>query len=1455
MLTVTSMNRIYQGRVSKVEIANPDRNAPADERWLSFDSDPKLAKTKWQSALWQHHQLFQDAVNYYTLALAAMASGVEGDTAQAKALGSWVRKVRETWSSTCRKAVTFDGPQKRLALILQLPPGQDDFDTAAKRVLRPSRALPAQRAAALMQLLALKGDLNQVCVDRLPWLATAHGKLDATSKTAASSQQAKRQQIVRQFHQSPAKLALKQAPLLDLGLFLTQPPTEWVQGADALRMLRMYFHKACAKYPPLKPAANDFEQFAAAQVHLQIPSPGRKPSGLYPLAVVLKFFPRTETLAAFRQATQSLADSRDRDIIPDVLAESRVEDQPHFDYFTNLALVAGGASGCDRRAVWFEFDLTAFIEAIKAPRRYFEDMQRREEAANRLRGQIAAMHGRGHETSGADPDHEALPGFEGDTRIALLKDIIQRKLVWLGEVDEEGESQAPKEYAIGERTVRGFEAIKRRWRVAASAGHATEKHLLEILADEQSEGLDDFGGSTLYRELAKPENHSIWRDPGTQTWHAENPLAAWLDYLELREELVEKTRPIRFTPAHPVYSPRFFVFPKKNEAQPKIRKSRTSRPGLLSRHDPGQLSFTAGLILRTAEGLTPTVARLHYTAPRLYRDRLRSCGDVNLHEAPWLQPMMSALGLEQSPERVNFANCRITLQPNSESDIQLTFPVEVSSSKLRSAVAGEISWEKQFNLHPDGDVFYNTALRWPPEKQPSKPPVPWYEQLHGFHCLATDLGQRDAGAFARLAVRDDREFGGKPARFIGEAGGRRWQAALQRSGLLKLPGEDAVIWRERSTVDASDPEDTGEPFAFREELWGHRGRPARDWEADETIELMRLLESVELDGHGKEICTVLPDDWRDELSYPEQNDKLLVAMRRYQSLLTRLHRWCWFLRGDAQQQETVCKEMGECDNPRLVTPGLMDLVGQRSFRVRFELEAQLQRRLQLAPELLVRVANRILPLRGRSWHWEKHPAGTEQEPGCHLTQNGPNLNCKERPVWLRGQRGLSLERIAQIEELQKRFLALHQATRRKIGSKPVICRDESAPDPSPDLREKLANLKEQRVNQTAHMILAEALGLRLAQPPADKKVLHQRQDQHGVYEKICGPSGHCIGPVDFIIIEDLSRYRANQGRTPRENNRLMKWCHRAVRDKLKQLCEVFGLPVLETAAAHASRFCSRSSVPGFRAEEVSAGFTRKGRWAWLAGKKDEQGNPSVEARWLFDLDQKLGEAQAALEHAWAEEKRPYACPKRTLFVPSSGGPIFIPIVDSCPAAEIPPALAPAEINAAINLAFKAIADPRLWTIHPRLRCQRNGNDKHHKEKNAKPRSGKKATAPEPRFWTYEKRKFGEAGKPLIIHRAPDAKTEDTRAPCFFADFAGLEALAAKLAQEHQEFSWLTHDWASAEIPGECHAPALLHGKSFWGTLKALQWVRIDSINSARLALWKDKLRRLSDASRFNAAWA
>ena len=170
-----------------------------------------------------------------------------------------------------------------------------------------------------------------------------------------------------------------------------------------------------------------------------------------------------------------------------------------------------------------------------------------------------------------------------------------------------------------------------------------------------------------------------------------------------------------------------------------------------------------------------------------------------------------------------------------------------------------------------------------------------------------------------------------------------------------------------------------------------------------------------------------------------------------------------------------------------------------------------------------------------------------------------------------------------------------------------------------------------------------------------------------------------------------------------------------------------------------------------------------------------------------------------------------------------------------------PAVVQADINAAINLALRAIADPKLWPIHPRLRSQREGGDKTGKDKKSKVKQKTPKPKNDGKLLTREKRKFGETGKALVVQRPPTAKTDDTRQPNFFADLAGLDSIASKLAEKNpHDYSWLKKEWTSATIEGESSTPPLLHGKSFWGTVKSYQWERIRKINGDRISTWKEK---------------
>jgi hypothetical protein len=309
-------------------------------------------------------------------------------------------------------------------------------------------------------------------------------------------------------------------------------------------------------------------------------------------------------------------------------------------------------------------------------------------------------------------------------------------------------------------------------------------------------------------------------------------------------------------------------------------------------------------------------------------------------------------------------------------------------------------------------------------------------------------------------------------------------------------------------------------------------------------------------------------------------------------------------------------------------------------------------------------------LRENTWRWVEHGEDSKEKPLHLLISDGPAP--QEKP-WLRGQRGLSFARIEQLENFRRAILSLNRLLRHEVGIKPEFggqTRGESLPDPCPEVTEKINRMKGDRVNQTAHLIVAQALGVRLKYD-ASQDEDREDADVHGEYECIPRRS-----PVDLIVLEDLSRYTTDKSRSRSENSRLMKWCHRAINEKVKLLIEPFGIPVLEVFASYSSKFDSRTGAPGFRATEVTAAD----RFFW---QKTIEKQPV--ARAVFDCLDSLA-------------TRDY---KNLRFVlPQNGGPIFIPAVKGNQSL-LP--LRQADINAAVNIGLRAIAGPNCYHAHPRVR--------------------------------------------------------------------------------------------------------------------------------------------------------
>jgi hypothetical protein len=133
---------------------------------------------------------------------------------------------------------------------------------------------------------------------------------------------------------------------------------------------------------------------------------------------------------------------------------------------------------------------------------------------------------------------------------------------------------------------------------------------------------------------------------------------------------------------------------------------------------------------------------------------------------------------------------------------------------------------------------------------------------------------------------------------------------------------------------------------------------------------------------------------------------------------------------------------------------------------------------QSTARLTEKVVEHCLPLRRRHWRWidAKHSLFMEKK------ETDP-----EHIPHIQGMRGLSIRRLEQILSLRQRCQSYTKLEKRYaegvdgINPPPPMKRGEGD-DACPDLLDKSNELREQRVNQAAHLILAEALGLELKSP-------------------------------------------------------------------------------------------------------------------------------------------------------------------------------------------------------------------------------------------------------------------------------------------------------------------------------------------------------------------------------------
>ncbi len=134
-----TVNRIYQGRVVKVQLKN-------NTDWEEYKA--------WESLLLNHHKIFQDAVNYYLLCFVALA-GNENRPSDDKPCPVYRlrEQIKEKWKDFTYKGIQRKGMQKSVVKYLFPKNSSQKFEDFLDKVLEGNNACKESLHKALTALL------------------------------------------------------------------------------------------------------------------------------------------------------------------------------------------------------------------------------------------------------------------------------------------------------------------------------------------------------------------------------------------------------------------------------------------------------------------------------------------------------------------------------------------------------------------------------------------------------------------------------------------------------------------------------------------------------------------------------------------------------------------------------------------------------------------------------------------------------------------------------------------------------------------------------------------------------------------------------------------------------------------------------------------------------------------------------------------------------------------------------------------------------------------------------------------------------------------------------------------------------------------------------------------------------------------------------------------------------
>lgn len=1254
---MSNINRIYQGRIINAEFEDDDLQQNA--QYSPYD------------AIYDTHRLFQDAVNYHIVALAGMCQGKAVPIA-----AEFEARIKSIWAEKPKNAIQAETLQQSLARTLNLTkPTYEQAIDLIYQDIEHRELLPFVVKYIMESTQSGDGAIQKKGRELLPKLCnpkfTGNFDFSHKEKEASKGLQKLKDRLTVAHDEELIELA-KEMDLSWSGI-KTEP-----NGYHSIEATTVEIRKSITSFLELLDKERD-NTIQELQSHYQRdlgeliedltkngPTIEIKPLAKNKkVSLILKYC--TVLFMYFPcRLTAELLHSRfsKKKVESDLNNEwdaSHLENDPMiltrgkrgYIYKGYSALPCWEAeSDCMYEKEW---DILAFKEALKAIHGFDLKQKEREKKRREIEQNIRYVtEGVGKPISTNEENDIPLPVLKGDPRYAAVVALIKE----LSRTEEEL-------YTITSRTLGAYDEVTKAWKDCIQQGQDNTESLQQCVKSVQANS-KRFGAQVLYEALCKPEYRCIWEAPAPCDKYprSENILSDYGIVQSWQKELVHLSEPVRVTAAEARYSPRQLMYSDLANLGPYVKKGCT-----FVDREKGVIRL--GALIRNGKGRwVGTPVRVTYSAPRFVRDQIGE--NSELWPKPnyplrkeWMQPMLQALNLSQESmpilEKTPAVGLAIseTSESNGSPRMYLNFPTRLNVEPLQKALGKSELWQRQFCGGKD-ELLH---LLWPALQK--KENVAWWENEHiqksGFSVLSVDLGVRYAAAYSlvRISTRDNiKSLSGRDIvnRCIGRTEPHSWFAGVVRQGLIKLHGEGhSTSLNSKGSQVLRDV---------------HGIRTASSEEKQTIINTFAQVGATPwFAGKADEAVSII-----------QLNDEALRLFRRILSRNRIFSSWAFKLMqtekaaATMQDMKDYFSKVGDDFYPEIkkaVETGDIEKAEKKLWTAAETLRKQL-------PILAEVVTNSVLPQQRYKWSWQ--PTSRHGFIGSGVMVR--ETDAKQQKVKRYFMGGLSVYRLTQLEELRHSLQSMNRQLHNKLGQEVVFgagTRNQQVIDPCPEILEKIDSLREERVHQIAHNIVAQALGVRLLSETKEKAALDEsgRDVYHGSYEVIPGRK-----PVDFVVLENLKKYRTGIDRAPDENTTLMRWAHRQILAKVKQLLtEVFGIPVLETHAAYTSKFDYTDSTPGFRAQQLTLSYCR--RMEELAKTEKERKTAIA----YTDI----------LKHLEAEN----VVKKLHLYCPRQGGEFFISQHNSKSIS-----VRNADMNASANIAWRALAAPEQFELIHRLRLNK-----------------------------------------------------------------------------------------------------------------------------------------------------